>query len=181
MTEAQFFSKLTGDESDLQRAVNALQATKQPFCLIGGLAVNHYVDPVVTLDADFAVAASQGVEEALAANGFVVEIHPHSINANLPGSRLRIQIAVNSCYGGFPQHAVQAVVFGVHLPVAALDDLVQGKLWAMQDDRRLASKRLKDRADIVRICETHQNIISMIPLGLIAEVDAMRTKDGDGR
>lgn len=175
MTEAQFFSKLTGDESDLQRAVNALQATKQPFCLIGGLAVNHYVEPVVTLDADFAVAASQGVEEALNAKGFVVELHPHSINASLPGSRLRIQIALNSRYGAFPGRAIQAVVFGIHVPVAALEDLVQGKLWAMQDDRRRASKRLKDKADIVRICETYPHIITLIPLELIVEVDAMRT------
>jgi hypothetical protein len=29
-----------------------------PYCLIGGLAVNCYVEPVYTLDADFVVMAA---------------------------------------------------------------------------------------------------------------------------
>ena len=58
MSEQEFLAALTGNDSDLRLAVNALRCAGQRFCLIGGLAVNHYVEPVVTLDADFAVAAS---------------------------------------------------------------------------------------------------------------------------
>jgi hypothetical protein len=75
--------------------VGALRATGHPFCLIGGLAVNHYVEPVVTLDADFAITTGAGVAEVLRGAGFTVETHPHSVNAALPGSRLRIRITVN--------------------------------------------------------------------------------------
>jgi hypothetical protein len=105
-----------------------------------------------------------------------VEESPHSINARFPGSRLRVQITVNSRYTGFPSRAVEAELFSVRLPVAALEDLVQGKLWALQDAHRRASKRLKDKTDLVRICESHSRVVALIPDGLIAEVDAMRSR-----
>jgi hypothetical protein len=130
---------------------------------------------VVTLDADFAIASSGGVQEALRSRGFEVEEHPHSINAQYPGSRLRVQITINSRYASFPERAVEAELFGVRLPVAALDDLVQGKLWVLQDPARRASKKLKDKADLVRICESHRRIIGQIPSGLIPEIDAVRS------
>jgi hypothetical protein len=174
MSESEFFAGITGRSDDLALVVAALRAAGQPFCLIGGLAVNHYVEPVVTLDADFAIMAAIGVSEALRAAGFTVEAHPHSINAQLPGSRLRIQITVNDRYASFPARANEAEVFGVRMPVAALDDLVQGKLWAATDPARRASKRQKDRLDLTRLCESHARIIPLIPPGLIAEVDQLR-------
>lgn len=174
MSEAQFFAGVTGSDNDLVRAVAALRAAGQPFCLIGGLAVNHYVEPVVTLDADFAITASDGVSDALRAAGFRVETFPHSINAYLEGSRLRIQITINSRYGTFPSRATEAEVFGVQMPVAALEDLVQGKLWAATDPGRRASKRAKDEADLIRICESYPRILSQIPPGLFARIDQLR-------
>ncbi len=174
MSEAEFFAGITGRSDDLSRLVAALRTAGHSFCLIGGLAVNHYVEPVVTLDADFAITASVGVAEALRAAGFTVDDHPHSINACLPGSRLRIQITINSRYGSFPLRATETEVFGVRLPVAALDDLVQGKLWAVSDPQRRASKRAKDEADLVRICEDHPRVLSLIPPGLLARVDLLR-------
>jgi len=66
----------------------ALESTGLPFCLID--AVNHYVEPVVTLDADFVVVGTVRVAEALGSRGFEVQSFPHSLNAQLPGSRLRV-------------------------------------------------------------------------------------------
>jgi len=174
MSEAEFFAGITGRSDDLVRLVAALRATGQPFCLIGGLAVSHYVEPVVTLDADFAITTATGVAEALRTAGFTVEAHSHSINAVLPGSRLRIQVTVNDRYGAFPAHATEGELFGVHLPVAALEDLVQGKLWAATDPARRASKRAKDEADLVRICEKHPAMLPLIPAGLFARIDQLR-------
>ena len=174
MSGAEFFAGITGRSDDLVRVIAALRSVGQPFCLIGGLAVNHYVDPMVTLDAEFAITAASGVSEALLSAGFTVEVFEHSINAILPGSRLRIQITVNSRYGTFPSRAVEAEVFGVRLPVAALEDLVQGKLWAATDTTCRSSKRQKDRLDLTRICESHPQIIPLIPVGLIPEVDQLR-------
>ena len=144
------------------------------FCLICGLGVNQYVEPVVTLDADFAVAGESGVAGALRDHGFKVEEHSHSLNAQFPGSRLRVQITLDSRYAGFPARAVMGNVFGVRLPVAALEDLVQGKLWAIADERRRASKKAKDKADLIRICESYPQIITLIPRGLLPDVDEMR-------
>ena len=174
MSEAEFLAGVTGRSDDLSRLVAALRAAGHAFCLIGGLAVNHYVDPVVTLDADFAITAANGVAEGLQAAGFSVEEHEHSINASLPGSRLRIQITINSRYGSFPSRATEAELFGVRLPVGALEDLVQGKLWAATDPQRRASKRAKDEADLVRICESHSRILSLVPRGLFARIDQLR-------
>ena len=174
MSEEEFLAALTGHDSDLKLAVEALRATGQPFCLIGGLAVNHYVEPVVTLDADFAVVASAGLVEALQARGFRVEEFPHSINAQLPGSRLRLQITINSRYAAFPARAVAGQVFGVRMPVVSLADLVQGKLWAATDPERRPTKRQKDRLDLARLAEWNPQLSALIPPGLIPEVDEMR-------
>lgn len=174
ISEAEFLAGITGSQNDLARVAAVLRQCGHPFCLIGGLAVNRFVEPLVTLDADFAITAAAGVGEALTAAGFTVECHEHSINAVLPGSRLRIQITVNHRYSAFPARAIPAEVFGVQLPVAALEDLVQGKLWAATDPTRRPSKRQKDRLDLTRICESHPHIIAMIPAGLIPEVDELR-------
>ena len=176
MSEAEFLAGLTGSDADLRLAVEALRACGQPFCLIGGLAVNHYAEPVVTLDADFAVAADAGLVKALQRRGFEVEAFAHSINARFPGSRLRLQITVNFRYAGFPARAVPGRLFDLDMPVACLPDLVQGKLWALQDERRRASKRAKDRADLIRLCEARAEAVALIPPGLVVEVDEMRDR-----
>ncbi len=174
MTSERFLAGLTGHDNDFQLVAEALKAAGEPFCLIGGLAVNHYVEPVVTLDADFAVSGHAQAAPALRERGFKVEEHPHSLNAQLPGSRLRVQITLDARYRSFPSRAVPGEVFGVRLPVAALEDLVQGKLWALADPQRRASKKAKDKADLIRICESHARIINLIPPGLLPEVDEWR-------
>ncbi|HEY3885304.1 MAG TPA: nucleotidyl transferase AbiEii/AbiGii toxin family protein [Vicinamibacterales bacterium] len=44
-------------------------------------------------------------------------------------------------------------VLGLTLPVAAIADVLLGKIWAFQDPQRRASKRQKDLADISRLLE----------------------------
>ncbi len=174
MTEEAFFAGLTGSENDFRLVAECLREAGQQYCLIGGLAVNHYVEPVVTLDAHFAVAGSSSVAECLRSRRFVVEEHPHSINAQLPGSRLRIQITLDPRYSGFPSRATSAEMFGVKLPVAGLEDLVEGKSWAIADPDRRASKKAKDKADLIRICESHPRMIPHIPPGIVPDIDQMR-------
>jgi hypothetical protein len=176
MTSEAFFAGLTGSKDDLRLVAGAFERAGHGFCLIGGLAVNHYVEPVVTLDADFAIVSSEGITPALRDSGFTVEEHAHSINAQIPGSRLRIQITLDTRYREFPSRAVLAELFGVRLPIAALEDIVQGKLWAIADPARRASKSIKDKADLARICESWPAVIPKIPRGIIPEVDAMRSR-----
>ena len=44
------------------------------------------------------------------------------------------------------------------------------------DETRRASKRAKDRADIIRLCEDHPNIIACVPEDLVPEVDFLRKR-----
>jgi hypothetical protein len=174
MTPERSLAGLTGHDNDFQLVAEALKAAGEPFCLIGGLAVNHCVEPVVTLDAAFAVAGHARTAQALHERGFEVEEHPHSLNAQLPGSRLRVQVTLDARYREFPSRAVMGEVFGVRLPVAALENLVQGKLWALADPERRASKKAKDKADLIRIDESHARIVKLIPPSLLPEVDELR-------
>jgi hypothetical protein len=56
------------------------------------------------------------------------------------------------------------------LPVAHLDDLLQGKLWAAQDSTCRASKRQKDLADIARLLEAYPQLRNRIPAEVLARL-----------
>jgi hypothetical protein len=100
--------------TDFARLVAACESFG-PYCLIGGLAVNCYVEPVYTLDADFVLVAS-GQE------------HPHPVNALAPASKLRIQFTTDEKYQAFLARSVEAEVLGVRAKVACLEDVTRGKL-----------------------------------------------------
>lgn len=58
MTTRLFFNKVSNSEDDiLQGFIDLLNENKADYCLVGGLAVNAYVDPVISLDMDIIVAA----------------------------------------------------------------------------------------------------------------------------
>ncbi|MFQ5675971.1 MAG: hypothetical protein ACE5G1_08755, partial [bacterium] len=79
---------------------------------------------------------------------FTVKTFAHSLNLNSSQSELRIQIQTDPRYQGFIAHATQKKVLGYDMKVAALEDVVQGKIWAYSDQHQLQSKRQKDLADI---------------------------------
>jgi hypothetical protein len=57
MTAEEVYESVTnGGASDFAVAVGVFDRFG-PWCLIGGLAVNCYVDPVYTVDADFVVVS----------------------------------------------------------------------------------------------------------------------------
>ena len=59
MTASEVFEAVTGSgSSDFALVVDILNR-RGAWCLIGGLAVNCYVEPVYTLDADIVVIASE--------------------------------------------------------------------------------------------------------------------------
>jgi hypothetical protein len=126
--------------------------------------VNAYAEPVVSLDMDIVVIADQldALVETLQAH-FVVRHYPHSINVTSPTSDLRMQIRTDARYQPFVQRATRRTVLGYELPVATLEDVLQGKLWAYQDAERRPSKRQKDLADILRLAEAHPHLTSLLP------------------
>src|SRR5438093_13365344 len=94
MRASAFRKAVTVDRSNLlERFVDALRQHRVPFCLIGGQALNAYVDPVVSLDLDVVVAADRIADvEALARELFTIERFPHRLNVSDPASDVRIQI-----------------------------------------------------------------------------------------
>ena len=153
-----------GGASDFARVVEVCRRLG-PYCLVNGLAVNCYVEPVYTLDADFVLIASNIAELklTLAQSEFRVEEFAHSVNAQAPASDLRIQFTSDPRYQSFLSKAEEKEVLGVPVRVAALEDIVQGKLWAYLDPQRRMTKRKKDELDLVRLAEAFPHLLDRYP------------------
>jgi hypothetical protein len=140
-----------GGATDFARLIGACESFG-PYCLIGGLAVNCYVEPVYTLDAD-------------------VVVHPHSLNALSTASKLRIQFTTDERYQSFPARSVEAEVLGVRVKIACLADVTQGKLWAYGDSARRLSKRKKDELDLIRLAEAYPQLRDLYPTDLREQIE----------
>lgn len=172
MTASEIFESVTGSgSSDFASLVRILNEHR-PWCLIGGLAVNCYVEPVYTLDADIVVVsdALEAIKGQLSAAGFSLHESPHSVNATMPGSELRIQISLDPRYQDFVADTEAREVLGEQVPVASLVNLVRGKLWAWNDDARRPTKRKKDELDLMRILEAYPELRGMMPKGISIQV-----------
>lgn len=141
------------------------------YCVIGGQAVNAYVDPLVSLDLDLAVVIEQLDQlEWLLRKYYRVVRFPHSLNIEISGSDVRIQVQTDHRYGDFVARATRREVLGLAMPVASLEDVLQGKIWAIQDPDRRASKRQKDLADIARILEAYPDLKKDVPAEVLAHL-----------
>ncbi|MGH9794032.1 MAG: hypothetical protein ACRD5G_04595 [Candidatus Acidiferrales bacterium] len=135
------------------------------YCLVGGLAVNCYVEPVYTVDADFVIVAARTAElkRHLTAAGFAVEEFAHSVNAQAPPSELRIQFTTDPRYQAIIGRAEERIVLGVPTRVARLEDVVQGKLWAYVDPQPRMIRRKKDELDLLRLAERYPHLRETYP------------------
>src|SRR2546425_7341968 len=130
MTASEIFESVTGiGSSDFALLVSILNGRGR-WCLIEGLAVNCYVEPVYTLDADIVVAISEvnAIKQDLATAGFSLQEFPHSLNARMAGSELRIQLTMDPRYQDFLTETRLMEVLGEHVPVASLANIVRGKI-----------------------------------------------------
>ncbi len=172
MRAAAFRRLVTMDETGLlERLLGFLENRRIPFCVIGGQAVNAYVEPLVSLDLDIAVAIedpSSLIEELR--SSFKVTLYRHSINIEQPGSDLRAQIQTDPRYAAFVASAVRKNVLGRSMPVARLEDVLSGKIWAATDPERRRSKRQKDLADIARILESYPHLRDRVPKSLLKKL-----------
>lgn len=103
------------------------------------------------------------IKSDLLAAGFELEEFPHSLNARMSGSDLRIQLTLDPRYQKFVDGAHVFEVLNQRVPVASLQNVVQGKIWAWSDASGRASKRKKDELDLMRILETSPETRSRMP------------------
>lgn len=167
-----FWKTITMDRSNLlENLISLLNEQGIQFCVIDGQAVNAYVEPLVSLDLDLVVAVDQLEQaEALLESHFDLKRFPHSLNISISGSDLRVQIQTDERYSSFVEQAATRRVLGVELPVANLEDVLQGKIWAALDPQRSpyrmlreGSKRQKDLADISRLLEKYPELRQKVP------------------
>jgi hypothetical protein len=173
MTATEVFESVTnGGSSDFAVLVQILD-THGRWCLVGGLAVNCYVEPVFTIDADIVVLSTElsAIQAELLARGFSVEEHAHSVNAQMKDSQLRIHFTVDQSYQRFLSDTQTLTVLGERVPVASLENIVRGKVWAWSDPKRRLSKRKKDELDLIRIAERFPELRSLMPPAISKQLD----------
>ena len=146
MKALSFWKAVTLDKSNLLEEVFALlQDNGVPFCVIGGQAVNAYVEPLVSLDLDLAVAVDQLDQlRQLLQGHFQTEVFPHSVKVSSAGSNLRVQFQTDPW------------------PVASIEDVLQGDLGATHPERH-PTKRKKDLLDIERLVESYPALRANVP------------------
>ena len=173
MRAAAFWKAVVADRTDLLGHLTEMFAAHGiRYCLIGGHAVNAYVEPLVSLDLDIVVAVEQlPAVESLLREAFLVERFPHSLNVSQPGSALRVQIQTDPRYADFVDRAAVRDVLGIPLPVTAIEDLLQGKVWAATDPSRRRSKRRKDLLDIERLIESYPQLRDRVPATVLAHFE----------
>jgi hypothetical protein len=165
LTKKEFINAVShGQEDILALLVKLFDELKIDYCVIGGLAVNAYVEPVVSLDLDIVIAAEALDRMIEAAKEiFKIERFPHSFNLSSSKSDLRIQIQTDPRYQSFLSRSSVRDVLGYKMRVAAMEDVLQGKIWAFSDEQRRKSKRQKDLADIYRLVESYPNLRNLLP------------------
>lgn len=174
MTGKEFLNSLANGKLDiLQLLLDILCETGSRYCIIGGLAVNAYVEPVASLDVDIVLATQDvaTVMEAAQERGWKVEQFEHSVNLSRPGSDLRIQVQTDLRYQEFIEGAELKDVLGYKMKVAKLEAVLQGKVWAYMDKTRRRSKRQKDLADVLRITEAFPEMVNKLPQSLKEELE----------
>ncbi len=166
-----FWKAVAMDESNfIEGLIGLLAEQKIRYCVIGGQGVNAYAEPLVSLDLDLVVAVDQLEEvERLLGSRFHLERFPHSLNVSESGSQLRVQIQTDPRYFDFPDRSSEREILGVRLPVASVDDVLAGKIWAVQDPERRASKRRKDLLDIERLIEAQPRLRAQVPADILAQ------------
>lgn len=173
MTMRQFYDWQTaGGGGDVSLLVETLERREIPWCMIGGLAVNHWAEePMATADVDLVIALER-VDEAVKAltdAGFVAKRFDWSVN--LKGhSKVSVQISTEDFYREFPARSVAADIHGILMRVASREDTLRGKLQAFADKERRPSKRQKDLLDIARMLEAHPDLRTQVPTEVLEKL-----------
>ncbi len=165
MTAKIFMTRLANGQVDVvQQFLDLMNDLKIDYCVIGGLAVNAYAEPVVSLDLDLVITVD-ALDRLLNAAGkyFKIKNFPHRVNLKSSQSELRIQLQTDARYQAFISNASLKNVLGYQMKVAALEDILQGKIWAYADLERRKSKRQKDLADILRLIEAYPQLEEKLP------------------
>ena len=172
MSTLAFWKAILPDQAtSLEYLTSLLAEHRVCYCLTGDYAVDAYADPLVTLDLELVVAAGHiSTLESLCEGRLHAERFPHSLNLSMPGSNLRVQIQTDPRYSRVLERASLREVLGLTLPVAHVEDVLQGKVWAAMEPGRRASKRRKDLLDIERLLEAYPHLRDRVPPEILERI-----------
>lgn len=174
MNERQFFNAVTDSKEDiLYKFLNILNKNKISYCVLGGVALNAYCEPILTLDFDCVVSSSQleRLKNILKKEGFKFKSHPHTWELTSKNSDLRIQIQRNGRYQDFIDNAKELKVLGYKMKIAKKEDLLRGKIWAYKDKKRNVIKREKDLLDIKRLVKKYPSLKKQLPKEILKKIE----------
>jgi hypothetical protein len=173
MTAEEIYDSVTNGGANDFATVAEILRRQSPWCLIGGLAVNCYVEPVYTVDADIVVVTEklEAIVDELRAKGFDIQRFEHSLNARKPAGKLNVQFTQDKRYQDFIARAQLRDVLGQTIPVADLKDIVAGKVWAWSDPQRRLSKRKKDELDLIRVGEAYPELRGKLPAEIVSQLE----------
>jgi len=152
----------------LATLVRVLAEHQTPYALIGGVAMQLYTEePRTTKDIDIALSSFDDLPRpALKAAGFAFEArYEWSENWRAPAPderprkrRIAVQFSVSGDMPAVVEHAETVVIDGIPIRLATLPDVIQLKLAAAEEPARRPSKRLQDKADVLRLIEDHPEL-----------------------
>jgi len=91
MTGKEFFGAVANGRVDMvELLLELLRNAEAAYAVLGGLAVNAYAEPVVSLDLDLVVVADRidAVVATAEGRGMKVERIPHGVNLSMTGSNV---------------------------------------------------------------------------------------------
>lgn len=172
MSSLAFWKAVVQDKSNfLDRVIALLEEQQIKYCVIGGVGVNAYAEPIVTQDLDIIIAV-EDMERArtLLGEHFKLREFEHSLNVYDPDSKLQVQVQLDPEISEVVSRAKRQEVMDLVIPVAAPQDLIQLKVAAALEPKRRASKRQKDLADISRLIEAFPELKSQVPGEILARL-----------
>ena len=174
MTLRQFYDWQTlGGAKDVSRLVAALEEREISWCMIGGLAVNHWaLEPMTTADVDIVVVSDQieSATTALKDASFSVE-HTQNVIHLKGDAKITVRINTQEKYHDFPTRSVPASIHGILMRVASLEDTITSNIEAYATAIEKPSHRQRRLLDISRLVEFHPELLAKRPSDIVAKLD----------
>lgn len=174
MNERYFFNAVTNSKDDiLGKFLNILKKNKISYCVLGGVALNAYCQPILTLDFDCVISLNQleKLKSILKKESFKFKSHPHTWEVKSKNSDLRIQIQKNARYQDFITNSKELKILGYKMKIAKKEDLLKGTIWAYQDKKRNIIKREKDLLDIRRLIKKYPSLRKELPKEILIKIE----------
>lgn len=132
--------------------LEVLETNRIYYCLLGGFAVNSYVEPQKNPDMELVVERDQlGPLVLVLKKRFKVERFFRYIKVHEKHHAAQARILTGDRYQLFVGRTQLQNILGGEIPVASLKNVLKAKEWSALDKNTRPEERRRDLADIARI------------------------------